>query len=413
MSATFLFLLLAVYAGKLLLCALNLRFLARHGDDIPAGWEADIDRDRLRKANRYTLAGSRLGLLESLFSQALGLLFAFLLLPHYDAWVQAKSSHLVLQGLLFFGLTGLAQALLGLPFSAWRTFVIEARFGFNRTGWRLWLQDLLKGALVSALLFAALVSGALALVLWSPHWWWLLVWVFMALFSLLLLYIFPCLIEPLFFKFSPLQRPGLENRVRELAEAAGIRVSRVQQVDASRRSGHSNAYFTGIGRVKRIVLFDTLLEQLEDGQVLAVLAHELGHWKHGHLRRRLVAGQLVSLAACLSAWWLLQQDWLPRLVGAADLGFCGRLVVLSLLGGLLGFCWTPVASWLSRRHERQADRYAVQATGQPGELAAALRRMARENLSNLHPHPLYAAIYFSHPPVVERVAALVEADEGP
>ncbi|PNU20548.1 peptidase M48 [Geothermobacter hydrogeniphilus] len=413
MSASFLFLLLAVYAGKLLLRALNLRFLARHGDDIPDGWEADIGRDRLRKANRYTLAGSRLGLLESLFSQALGLLFAFQLLPHYDAWVQAKSSHLVLQGLLFFGLLGLAQALLGLPFSVWRIFVIEARFGFNRTGWRLWLQDLLKGALVSVPLFAALVSGALALVLWSPQGWWLPVWGFMALLSLLLLYISPYLIEPLFFKFSPLRRPGLENRVRELAEGAGIRVSRVQQVDASRRSGHSNAYFTGIGRVKRIVLFDTLLEQLTDGQVLAVLAHELGHWKHGHLRRRLVVGQLVSLASCLAAWWLLQQDWLPRLVGAADLGFCGRLVVLSLLGGLLGFCWTPVSSWLSRRDERQADRYAVQATGQPRDLAAALRRMARENLSNLHPHPLYAAIYFSHPPVVERVAALMEADEGP
>jgi len=406
-------LLLVLFACKLFLRQLNLRHLARHGSQVPAGWERDIDRERLEQASRYTLAGSRLGLIESLLDQAAGLLFAFWLLPRFDTWVLSLNGHLVVQGLVFFGLLALAQGLLGLPFSAWRTFVLEERFGFNHTGMKLWLLDLVKGALISSLLFGVLLAGALSLVLWSPERWWLLVWAFMALFSLLLLYVSPYLIEPLFFKFTPLERPDLEAGVRQLAEQAGISVSRVQQVDASRRSGHSNAYFTGIGRVKRIVLFDTLLAQLSDGEILAVLAHELGHWKHGHLRRRLLGSQAVSLIVSLAAWWLLQQAWLPRLVGAPELSFCGRLVVLSLLGGITGFCWTPVSSWQSRRHEWQADRYAVTATQGGRELASALRRMARENLSNLHPHPLYAAVYYSHPPVVARVAKLLDGGGKP
>jgi len=413
MVFTLLFLLLLLFAAKLALRALNLRHLAEHGTEVPDGWEDFIDAGRLARAIRYTLAASRLALAESLLGQVLSLGFAFWLLPDYDRWITACSDHLILQALLFFGLLALVQGLLGLPFSAWKTFVLETRFGFNRSSLKLWLMDLLKGTLVSAILFALLLSGAMSLVLFSPDWWWLLVWIFIALLSLLLLYLSPSLIEPLFFKFSPLERPELERGVRELANKAGINVSRVLQVDASRRSGHSNAYFTGVGRVKRIVLFDTLLEQLDDDQILAVLAHELGHWKHGHLRRRLLGSQAASLLACLAAWWLLQQTWLPELVGVSELSFCARLVVLSLLGSLLGFCWTPFSSWLSRRHEWQADNYATQVTGRPRALAAALRQLARENLSNLHPHPLYAGFYFSHPPAVQRVARLLQNEPAP
>jgi STE24 endopeptidase len=406
MSLWFLLVLLAVFFCKLCLRGLNLRYLARHGETVPAGWEGVVDRQRLVQSSRYTLASSQLALVESLAGQLFTLLFAFWLLPGYDAWIISRSDHLIVQGLLFFGLLALLQGALDLPFNAWKTFVLEARFGFNRTGWRLWLTDLLKGMLISALLFGVLISGALALVAWSPDWWWLLVWAFIALFSLLLLYVSPLLIEPLFFTFAPLARPELEDAVRELAEQTGISVSRVQQVDASRRSGHSNAYFTGIGRVKRIVLFDTLLEQLDNAQILGVLAHELGHWKHGHLRRRLLAGQAASLLGCCFAWWLLGQEWLPGLTGAAELSFCGRVVIIMLLGGLAGFCWTPLSSWLSRRHERQADAFACALTRQPRALATALRSLARENLSNLHPHPFYATFYYSHPPIVARVAHL-------
>ncbi|PLX80255.1 MAG: peptidase M48 [Desulfuromonas sp.] len=399
-------LLLLLFATRLLLRWLNLHHLKRFGDVVPDGWEHVIDRERLSRSARYTFATSRLGLLEGGLGQLATLIFAFVLLPVYDRWVVSCSESLVLKGLLFFGLLTLVQAVAGLPFNAWRTFVIEARFGFNRTGWKLWLSDLAKGSLISAVLLGLLLWGGFSLVAWSPRFWWVTVWLFLACLSLLLMYVSPALIEPLFFKFTPLARPELEPRVRSLAEQAGIRVSKVRQVDASRRSGHSNAYFSGIGRVKKIVLFDTLLDQLDDNEIIAVLAHEIGHWKYGHLRKRLLVGQASLLVGCLFAWWLLQQDFLPRLVGVESLSFSGRLVVVGLVGSLAGFLLTPWSSWRSRRHERQADSFAREVTGKPGALASALMLLAKENLSNLHPHPWYAVFYFSHPPVVERVARL-------
>lgn len=404
-------LLLLIFATRLLLRWLNLQHLRRYGDVVPEGWEHVIDQDRLSRAASYTLATSRLGLLEGGLGQIATLVFAFVLLPVYDRWVVSCSDHLVFQGLLFFGLLALVQAVAGMPFNAWRTFVLEERFGFNRTDWKLWLSDLAKGGLISAILLGLLLSGGLGLVMWSPHFWWVTVWLFLAFLSLLLMYISPVLIEPLFFKFSPLARPELEPRVRSLAEQAGIRVSKVQQVNASRRSGHSNAYFSGIGKVKRIVLFDTLLDQLDDDEIIAVLAHEIGHWKYGHLRKRLLIGQLSLLFGCLLAWWLLQQSFLPQMVGAESLSFSGRLVVAGLIGSLAGFLLTPWNSWRSRCHEWQADSYARNATGNPAALASALMSLAKENLSNLHPHPWYAKFYFSHPPVVERVARLFSREK--
>lgn len=398
--------LVAAFILRLVLRWLNLRHLRRHGAEIPAGWEGVVDRGRLDRSAGYTLANSRLGLIEGSLGQIASLVFAFLLLSPYDRWIQGMTSHQVLQGVLFFGLLALVQGVAGLPFSAWRTFVLETRYGFNRTTWKLWLGDLVKGGAIAAVLLGLLLGGAFSLVAWSPRWWWLLVWLFLATLNLFLLYISPLVIEPLFFKFVPLCRAELEPRVRELAGRAGIRVSQVQQVDASRRSGHSNAYFSGIGKVKRIVLFDTLLGQLGDDEILAVLAHEIGHWKHGHLRKRLLVTQASLLAGSLLAWWLLQQPFLPQLVGADALSFPARLVVVGLLGSLAGLVLSPWSNWRSRRHEWEADRFAREATGDPAAMASALMALARENLSNLHPHPWYAMFHYSHPPVVERVARL-------
>ena len=218
-----------------------------------------------------------------------------------------------------------------------------------------------------------------------------------------LLLVSPYLIEPLFFKFTPLDRADLEEQVRDLLRRAGIRAGKVLQVDASRRSGHSNAYFTGIGKVKRVVLFDTLLEQLDNPELLAVLAHELGHWRCGHLRQRLIKTQLLALGACWLAFQLLQSGLLPGWIGVPGLSFAGQVLVLGWLGALLGFLWTPLGSWWSRRQERQADGFAIDMVGSGTELASGLVKLARENLSNLFPHPFYAAFYYSHPPLVDRV----------
>jgi STE24 endopeptidase len=219
-----------------------------------------------------------------------------------------------------------------------------------------------KSTLLSLLLLGLLTAGALALIQASPQHWWLWVWALVALVTLFLMYLSPYVIEPLFYKFEPVRDEGLRARIAALMEKAGLRVSRVQQVDASRRSRHSNAYFTGIGRVKRIVLFDTLLEQMTPEEILAILAHEAGHWKKGHIRRRLWSAELLSLAAFFIGFHLLQWGGLPQLLGIEQASFFAQVVILGFLGSLVSFPLTPFGSWLSRRHERQADRFAVELT---------------------------------------------------
>jgi STE24 endopeptidase len=227
------------------------------------------------------------------------------------------------------------------------------------------------------------------------------------------MYISPVVIEPLFFKFEPVKAEGLEENVRVLMERAGLKVNRVFQVDASRRSRHSNAYFTGIGRVKRIVLFDTLIEQMTREEILAVLAHEAGHWKKRHVLKRIVLTEAMAFCGLFLAYHLLTWNGLPHLIGLADASFFARVVILGFLSSLVMFPLTPLFSYLSRRDEREADHFASQLTGRPDAMASALVKLSRENLANLHPHPLYAKFHYSHPPVVERIRELRGTrDEG-
>jgi len=412
MKILLLFLYLLTLTFGLWLRALNLRHLKRHGATVPSEFAGAVDPEVLRRTSDYTLVQSRLGLVESLFGAALTLAFLFGgLLPLYDRWVGSLSGSFVVVGLLFFLGLQLAQTLLDVPFSLYRSFVLEARFGFNVMSGRLWLADLVKSTLLSLLLLGLLTAGALAIIQASPQRWWLWVWVLVALVTLFLMYLSPTLIEPLFYKFEPVRDEELKGRIESLTQKAGLRVSAVQQVDASRRSRHSNAYFTGIGRVKRIVLFDTLLAQMTHDEILAILAHEAGHWKKGHIRRRLWTAELLSLAAFLLAFHLLQWGGLPGLLEMEQASFFAQVVILGFLGSLVSFPLTPLGSWLSRRHERQADRFACALTGEPASLASALVKLAKENLSNLHPHPLYAWFHYSHPPIVERVRALRRESE--
>jgi STE24 endopeptidase len=228
----------------------------------------------------------------------------------------------------------------------------------------------------------------------------------MAAVTLFLLYLSPYVIEPLFFRFEPVRDDDLERDIRSLMTKAGLDVGRVLQVDASRRSRHSNAYFTGIGRVKRIVLFDTLLEVLEPREILSVLAHEAGHWKLHHLLKRLVLTEATTLLVCYISFRLINLGVLPSLIGMESASFSAQVVILGFLLYLAASLFTPLANGLSRLQERQADRYASNLSGMPDALALALIKMSRDNLSNLHPHPLYAWVFYSHPPVTERVAML-------
>ena len=407
MKILLLLLYLLTLAAGLWLRALNLRHLKRFGATVPPEFAGTVDPEVLRRTAAYTLAQSRLGLVESLFGAALTLVFLFGgLLPFYDRWIASLSGFFVVAGLIFFLGLQLTQALLDIPFSLYRNFVLETRFGFNVMSGRLWLTDLVKSTLLSLVLMGLLTAGALAIIQTSPQRWWLWVWALVALVTLFLMYLSPYLIEPLFYKFEPVRDEELKARIESLTEKAGLKVSAVQQVDASRRSRHSNAYFTGIGRVKRIVLFDTLLAQMTHDEILAILAHEAGHWKKGHIRRRLIFAELLSLTAFCLAWWLLGWGGLPQLLGLEQASFFTRVVILGFLGSLVTFPLTPFGSWFSRRHERQADRFAVELTGEPASLASALVKLSKENLANLHPHPLYAWFHYSHPPIVERVRAL-------
>ena len=398
---------LLVLACRLWLRHLNLQQLKAHGHEVPAGFEGIVDRELLARTSAYTMATSRVGLIESLFSSLLLLLFLFGgLLEWYDDLILGLTTSFVGQGCLFVLGLLLAQTLLDIPFSLYRTFVIEERFQFNASTPKLWITDLLKSLAIGVVLVSLLTAGSLALVQASPNLWWLWVWGLFALITLLLMYLSPVLIEPLFFKFQPLQDQALAERVKDVMKQAGLQVERVQQVDASRRSKHSNAYFTGIGRVKRIVLFDTLLEQMSDDEILGVLAHEAGHWKLGHIWKRLLSMELVSLVVCWSFWLVLSWEGLSGWFGLVELSFLGKVLLVGFLASLVSFPLTPISSLRSRRHEWQADQFARNLTGEPEPLASALVKLCKENLSNLHPHPFYAWFYYSHPPVVERIARL-------
>lgn len=398
---------LLVLGCRLWLRHLNLQHLKAYGHEVPAGFEGIVDRQLLARTSAYTLATSRVGLVESLFSSLLLLLFLFGgWLPWYDDLILGVTTSFVGQGCLFVLGLLLAQTLIDMPFSLYRTFVIEERFQFNTSTPKLWITDLLKSFAVGMILLSLLTAGSLALVQASPNLWWLWVWGLFAVMTLLLMYLSPVLIEPLFFKFQPLQDQALAERVKDVMKQAGLQVERVQQVDASRRSKHSNAYFTGIGRVKRIVLFDTLLEQMSDDEILGVLAHEAGHWKLGHIWKRLLSMELVSLVVCWLFWLVLSWEGLSGWFGLGELSFLGKVLLVGFLASLVSFPLTPISSLRSRRHEWQADQFARNLTGEPESLASALVKLCKENLSNLHPHPFYAWFYYSHPPVVERIARL-------
>ncbi|HET7545364.1 MAG TPA: M48 family metallopeptidase [Polyangiaceae bacterium] len=396
-----------VAAARLGLSWLNLRHLQRSGHIVPKVLEAEIDRERLSRISAYTAARGRLGLLRSGLSTLL--LGAFLFaggLAWYDAAVSRAFPSFVGGGVAFFSGLIVLSAVLSIPFQLYSDFRLEARYGFNRQTPGLWWTDWSKSTLLSLALAALVAAGALRLVQAAPHSWWLWVSALIGAFSLLLTVLSPYLIEPLFYRMEPLDATELREGIRSLTERAGVQIGSVLKVDASRRSSHSNAYFTGIGRQKRVVLFDTLLAQMTEPQILAVLAHELGHWKKQHVLTRMIAMQVLLVLLVYLGFWLAPSAALPEVVGLAAASFPARVTILATGASLVMFPLTPLFSAWSRRDERQADAFAVELHGAPLELAGALAKLGTENLSNLHPHPLYAAFYYSHPPLAERIGSL-------
>ncbi len=393
---------------------LNLSYLKRYGSVIPPEFEGEIDREFLDRSQRYSIENTRFNFVSSVFKNIIHIAFFFCgLLGIYNQWfvVRAESSFII-SGFLFFLILTYAETLLSLPFNLYHTFRIENRFGFSTTTPKLWVSDLIKSILVSTVLLGIVVSCGLYLVKASPQWWWLWLWGFFFLFSVFIMFISPYVIEPLFNKFTPLENDILEKDIRAVMEKVGIKVSRIFKMDASKRTRHTNAYFTGIGKVKRIVLYDTLIEKMNKNEIIAVLAHELGHWKKKHILKRLIVTETVALIAIYLAFILLKNNLLSDIFNIENATFFAKVIILGFLGSIAGFPFTPLVNYFSRRHENEADRFSCELTHDKPSMISALVKLSKDNLSNLHPHPLYARFYYSHPPVLERIRFIKKKISG-
>jgi len=393
------------------LARMNIAHLREHGHIVPEAFRDQIDGATLARMRDYTVESSRFQSLESLADDAVLLaVLAGGVLPWLCGAIESWNLHAVWSGTLFFGILYAASVLLDIPFSLYSTFVIEKKYGFSTITPQLWLVDLAKSLVISVVLMALLFIPFFALVHWLPQSWWIAAWVFFALFQMLMIWLYPLVIAPLFNKYVPVRDDELRERIMALAGKAGLKAEGIFEVDAGRRSRHSNAYFTGLGRSKRIVLFDTLLATHSRDEIVAVLAHEIGHWKLRHVLKQLVLMEVVALAGFFVVYRLMGWSLLYETFGfAGSIPYAGLLLAAIVLKPA-AFFLSPVGAAISRKYEKDADRYVLGLIGSTRFLSQALTRLAKENLANLHPHPVYVAFYYSHPPLAERVERLQAMD---
>ncbi|MFA5913551.1 MAG: M48 family metallopeptidase [Burkholderiales bacterium] len=390
----------------------HLRHVVAHRDQVPADFADRIDLVEHRKAADYTVAKVRIGLIEIVVDTALLLILTLggglgLIDQALRAWLGSGYLH----DLALFAGVGLLGFAIGLPASLYRTFRIEARFGFNKLTWPLWFADLAKGAALTVLIGGPLLFAVLWLMDVMGALWWLYVWLVWLGTNLLVLLIYPTVIAPLFNKFTPLDDASLKERIEALLARCGFTASGLFVMDGSKRSGHGNAYFTGFGRSKRIVFFDTLLEKLAPAEIEAVLAHELGHFHHRHVIKRIALSGALSLAFFWLLGQLIDQPWFYAGLGvgaggtASAMGTAMGLLLFSMVLPIFLFPLAPLTSALSRRHEYQADAYAAKQTAAT-DLIAALVKLYRDNAATLTPDPLHSLFHDSHPPASQRIARL-------
>jgi STE24 endopeptidase len=373
---------------------------------VPVAFLEHINIAAHHKAADYTSTLVRFGTLTVLFDTALLLIFT---LGGGIQWLSDASAHLtdslLLQGVVVILLVLMLQSLLEMPFDLYRTFNIEARFGFNKMTLKLYLLDAVKGLLLGAVLGLPLLFGVLWLMQGMGDLWWLTVWGVWVTFNLLLLFIYPTYIAPMFNKFEPLQDEAQKSRIEALLARCGFESSGLFVMDGSKRSSHGNAYFTGFGKSKRIVFFDTLLQRLSPSEVDAVLAHELGHFKHRHVIKRIAFTFAISLGFLWVLAQLLQADWFYAGLGVQTQSTAIALLLFFMALPVFTFMLQPLASAYSRKHEFEADAYAAQQTD-ANELVNALVKLYQDNAKTLTPDPLYATFYESHPPAPIRIAHL-------
>ncbi|HEX4647976.1 MAG TPA: M48 family metallopeptidase [Steroidobacteraceae bacterium] len=407
---------LAVLAGsavELWLMQRQAVHVARHRDRVPGPFAASVSPAEHAKAADYTLARLRQGRIASIADAALTLLLTIgggiALLD--GLWRHSRLAEPWL-GVAVIASVILLMQVVHLPFSVWRTFGLEARFGFNRTTPRLYLADLGKNLALAVVLGGPVLTAILLLMQRAGPWWWVWAWGLWLAVALLMAWAWPAFIAPLFNRFVPLADLSLRERVEALLDRSGFTSRGVYVVDSSRRSSHGNAYFTGIGRHKRIVFFDTLLETLAHPEVEAVLAHELGHFRLRHVRKRLVLSVVLAFVGLAVLGWLTGQPGFYRALGVPVPSIHAALLLFGLVVPAFTFFVTPLASLWSRRHEFEADDFARRYAS-AADLASALVKLHRDNASTLTPDPLYAGFYYSHPPPLERITRLRAVTAAP
>jgi len=394
-------------AAQTLLAWLNIRTIEQHRARVPAPLAAVMDEPTYRKAGEYSLAKLRFGLVELVADTVvLGLvLFSGILPAAWAAWTAQLGSG-AWSGAGFLVAVLIALSVVATPWEWWAQFRIEERFGFNRSTLRLWIVDRIKGTMLAVALGTPLIALLIVVVERTGPLWWLCAWVTLTTVKLVLAVIVPWWIMPLFNKFTPLADAALRDRLMAVADRGRFHARSIHVMDGSKRSAHSNAFFSGFGRFRRIVLFDTLVAQLGPAELEAVLAHEIGHYQRGHIWKRLLLGAVASLAGFLLLGWLMATPAFFTAFGFASPATPVAFLLFGLLSSVFGFWLGPLDNILSRRHEYEADDFARRLVGDASPLVRALTGLARENLSNLTPHPAYAAFYYSHPTLLERVTML-------
>lgn len=396
------------WIGQGFLARQNRAHVLAHRGEVPAAFRNTIDATTYAKSVEYTLAKSRFGQWEAAWDTLvlLAVLLAGLLPWSYAATVGSLGDSAWAQAAWLF-VVGVVMSLPGLPLSWWEQFCLEERFGFNTTQQGTWWLDQLKSFLLAAAIGYPLLVLILKLVGWMGPWWWVWAWAALLSFQLVMMVLAPILILPLFNKFTPLPDGTLRDRLLALGERTGFSAKTILVMDGSKRSRHSNAFFTGFGRFRKIVLFDTLIAQLTEPELEAVLAHEVGHYKKGHIPKLLAWAAVSSLVAFALIGWLAGEAWFAGGFGfPSDAGVAPALLLFGLLSGAVTFWFSPLGNYWSRRHEFEADAYAKAAVGGSAPLLGALRKLSEKNLSNLTPHPWFSAFYYSHPTLLERELAL-------
>lgn len=403
------FLLLGLFT-QYLLAQRQIRSVLKHRGSVPAGFEDRITLADHQKAADYTMAKLQLSFLETILSKLILIaltMFGLLMAIHQELLIFLSAG--VFQQIALLLSLSVLSSFLDIPFSWYRQFRLEEKFGFNRMTPTLFWLDFLKGTLLSLIIGIPLLYVVLTLMQEAGNYWWFYAWLFIVGFILIATWIVPVWIAPLFNKFQPLEDGPLKDSIQSLLNRCGFVSKGLFIMDGSKRSAHGNAYFTGIGKNKRIVFFDTLLEKLAPPEIEAVLAHELGHFKKNHIRKRMLMTFLLSLAGLALLGWLSQQVWFYESLGVfpeIDGNNAGlALALFSLSLPVFTFFITPIGSLLSRKHEFEADAFAAEKTD-ARELVSALIKLYQDNAATLTPDPLYSAFYDSHPPAPIRIAHL-------